>query len=51
MDINNHILAVVEPAILPTELKMANLAEDKGGDKQTKNIGVFKPFVLINQYQ
>ena len=50
-DINQHILAVVEPAILPTEIKLDNLGEDGGGDKQTKNIGSYKPFILVNSYQ
>lgn len=50
-DLDHHILAVVEPAILPTEIKLDNLGEDGGGAKQTKNIGSVKPFVLVNSYQ
>ena len=51
MELDNHLLAVVEPAILPTEIKIDNLGEDGGGSKQTKAIGTLKPFVLVNSYQ
>jgi len=51
MKLDNHLLAVVEPAILPTEIKIDNLGEDGGGNKQTKVIGTLKPFVLVNSYQ
>ena len=51
MELDNHLLAVVEPAILPTEIKLDNLGEDGGGDKQTKVIGTLKPFILVNSYQ
>ena len=51
MELDNHLLAVVEPAILPTEIKIDNLGEDGGGNKQTKAIGTLKPFVLVNSYQ
>lgn len=51
MELDNHLLAVVEPAILPTEIKIDNLGEDGGGNKQTKVIGTLKPFVLVNSYQ
>ena len=51
MELDNHLLAVVEPAILPTEIKIDNLGEDGGGSKQTKAIGTLKPFILVNSYQ
>ena len=51
MELDNHLLAVVEPAILPTEIKIDNLGEDGGGNRQTKAIGTLKPFVLVNSYQ
>lgn len=51
MELDNHLLAVVEPAILPTEIKIDNLGEDGGGAKQTKAIGSLKPFILVNSYQ
>ena len=51
MELDNHILAVVEPAILPTEIKMEALGEEGGGDKQTKEIGGYEPFVLCNGVQ
>ena len=53
MELGNHILAVVEPAILPTEIQMEALGEDAGDnvDKQTKAIGAFEPFILCNGVQ
>ena len=51
MELDNHLLAVVEPAILPTEIEIDNLGEDGGGSKQTKAIGSVKPFILVNSYQ
>ena len=53
MELENHILAVVEPAILPTEIKMDALAEESGDntDKQSKEIGGFEPFILCNGVQ
>ena len=53
MELDNHILAVVEPALMPTEIKMEALSEDKGDtvDKQTKAIGAFEPFILCNGVQ
>ena len=53
MELDNHILAVVEPALMPTEIKMEALAEDEGDnvDKQTKAIGAFEPFILCNGVQ
>lgn len=53
MELDNHILAVVEPAILPAEIKMDALGEDEGDnvDKQTKVIGAFEPFILCNGVQ
>lgn len=53
MELDNHILAVVEPALMPTEIKMEALSEDEGDnvDKQTKAIGAFEPFILCNGVQ
>lgn len=51
MELDNHLLAVVEPAILPTEIKIDSVGEDGGGNKQTKAIGTLKPFILVNSYQ
>lgn len=51
MELNNHILAVVEPAILPTEIKFDALAEESGGDKtdkQSKDVGTLEPLLLCN---
>ena len=53
MELENHILAVVEPAILPTEIKMDAIGEESGDnvDKQSKEIGAFEPFILCNGVQ
>lgn len=53
MELENHILAVVEPAILPTEIKMDALSEESGDnvDQQSKEIGAFEPFILCNGVQ
>lgn len=51
MNLENNILAVVEPAIMPTAIEIEGLAEADGGDRQTRAIGVNVPFVLLNQYQ
>ena len=53
MELENHILAVVEPAILPTEIKMDALAEEGGDnvDKQSKQVGAFEPFIMCNGVQ
>lgn len=53
MELENHILAVVEPAILPAEIKMDALSEESGDnvDKQSKEIGAFEPFILCNNVQ
>tara|TARA_B110000977_G_scaffold139412_1_gene176931 strand:+ start:1344 stop:3644 length:2301 start_codon:yes stop_codon:yes gene_type:complete len=64
MELSNNILAVVEPEIRPTEIKIDALAEEKnekketGGDdaeesdfKQTSVIATLAPMVLINGYQ
>jgi len=51
MNIDNNIFAVVEPAILPTEIKIFNFGEDGSGDRQTKTVGVEVPFILLNNYQ
>ncbi len=53
MELENHILAVVEPAILPSEIKMDALAEESGDntDKQSKEVGAFEPFILCNGVQ
>jgi hypothetical protein len=36
MDLEHNILAVVEPALMPTEIEMYAAGEEEGGDKQTK---------------
>lgn len=54
MNLDNNILAVVEPAIMPTAIEIAGLGESNegGGEgRQTKTIGVDLPFVLLNNYQ
>ena len=54
MELANNILAVVEPAIRPTEIKIDALAEEKPDEatyKQTTVIATIQPMVLINGYQ
>lgn len=54
MELDNHILAVVEPAILPTEIKFDALAEESGSenvDKQSKDVGVLEPYIKCNDIQ
>jgi len=54
MELSNNILAVVEPEIRPTEIKISALAEEKGDEadfKQTTVIATLKPMILINGYQ
>lgn len=54
MELANNILAVVEPAIRPTEIKIDALAEEKPDEssyKQTSVIATIQPMVLINGYQ
>jgi len=51
MNLDNNILAVVEPAIMPTPIEVEGVGESEGGDKQTKAIGVDVPLVVLNNYQ
>jgi hypothetical protein len=51
MDFNNNTYAVIEPSILPTEIKVKSFEEESGGIKQTKVLGVNEPYVSINGYQ
>ena len=51
MDLNQHILAVVEPAIEPTEVAIVDITEEeKGGEKQTKTVGAVIPSIQLNGY-
>jgi hypothetical protein len=54
MELANNILAVIEPKIRPTEIKIDALVEEKPDEakvNQTSVIGTLKPMVLINGYQ
>jgi hypothetical protein len=54
MELANNILAVIEPKIRPTEIKIDALAEEKPDEakaNQTSVIATLKPMVLINGYQ
>ena len=51
MNLDNNILAVVEPALMPTPIEVEGVGESGGGDRQTKAIGINVPFVLLNNYQ
>lgn len=51
MDLDQHILAVVEPAIDPTKIEIVDVGEEaEGGDKQTKTVGAVIPSIQINKY-
>lgn len=51
MNLDNNILAVVEPALRPTLIEIEGIGESGGGDRQTKSIGINVPFILLNNYQ
>lgn len=51
MNLDNNILAVVEPALMPTPIEVEGVGESGGGDRHTKAIGINVPFVLLNNYQ
>ena len=50
MDLEHNILAVVEPALMPSEIEMYAAGEENGGDKQTKQTGNLEPFISVNKY-
>lgn len=50
MDLDHNILAVVEPALMPTEIKIYSAGEEEGGDKLTKQMGNIEPFIMVNKY-
>ena len=51
MELDQHILAVVEPAIDPTAIELVDVSEESdGGEKQTKTVGAVIPSVQINGY-
>ena len=50
MDLDHNILAVVEPALMPTEIKIYAAGEEEGGDKITKQMGNIEPFIKVNKY-
>lgn len=50
MDINQHILAVVEPAINPTPLDYHAFDEEDGGERQSKTIGSVTPVIEVNKF-
>lgn len=51
MKVDHHIFAVVEPAIRPKEVKITDLGEPDGGNRQTKAFASLKPFITIGPYQ
>ena len=50
-NLDNNILAVLEPSILPTEIKLKSNGEEDGEAKQSLNIGSAVPFIDINGHQ
>lgn len=51
MNLDNNILAVIEPSLMPTSIEVEGIGEADGGDRQTKAIGINTPFILLNNYQ
>lgn len=51
MNLDNNILAVVEPKIRPTPIEIEGIGESGGANRQTKGVGITVPFVLLNDYQ
>jgi hypothetical protein len=52
MKADHHIFAVVEPAIRPAEIKVADLSENDGATaRQTKSFASLQPFIKIGPYQ
>jgi len=50
MEFNSNTYAVIEPSILPTEVKLTSMGEENGGFKQSKTVGVNEPYVSVNNY-
>ena len=51
-ELENNILAVVEPALMPTKIEIESIKEDEGdAPKQSKSFGTMVPFILVNNYQ
>ena len=51
VDLGNNILALIEPAIEPKKIEVADPAESaQKNDKITKNIGIEKPVIFVNDY-
>ncbi len=50
-ELDNNILVVVEPAILPTQIELDSNLEDEEGHKQSKSIGTDVPYIEINNFQ
>lgn len=50
-DLDNNILALVEPAIEPKKIEVEARGEDTGdNDKITKTFGIQSPVIVINEY-
>jgi len=50
MKLDHHILAVVEPEIRPLDIKLADLGEQEGQDRQTKSLASLEPLIKIGAY-
>lgn len=51
MELDNNILALVEPSIQPVKLETPSTGEEKGADKLTKTFGIESPVILMNGYE
>jgi hypothetical protein len=50
MDLDRHILAVIEPAIMPTDIEVESLGEEDETYRQSKTLAMASPYVVINGY-
>lgn len=50
MDLDRHILAVIEPAIMPTDIELESLGEEDDVYRQSKSLALASPYVIINGY-
>jgi len=50
MDLDRHILAVVEPAIMPTDIELESVGEEDDAYRQSKSFAIASPYVTINGY-
>ena len=50
MNLDNNILALVEPTIEPRKLETPSRGEEEGGDRITKTFAIDSPLITVNGY-